>query len=774
MLLPSCNTTKFLQDDEVLLTKSEIILEESRENQLTSRQILAFKTEMIQFYKIKPNTNTWYGAPREYIYYRKSKNADSLAMEKLRDSKVAEPPALLDKRLIDATTLDMQNFLRNKKGYYNAVVRDSLIIQGKKANVKYLINTGTRYTIHSLEYESFDTTLIKTIDTISHSSLLKLNDPIDALVFNLEKQRVVTELQNRGYANFNLNYVGIEGDSTDLDEGIDIRFKILKPIDGDVHIKYRIGDIKIYTDYNQFQLIDSLYSEVQHSKEFFRQSSEFLVRPSVIDKKIFLKKYSIYKADDYYKTIRKLYSLDTYRFAKLNTKVSEESDTIIDYRIFLTPQKSRWILDLRTEIFYSNISRADRNLIGIAVGTSLENRNTFKGSETYTLGIESGVEVNVNPQSSNRVITTFTGGINNNLDLPRMTNFLNMIPLLNKVGVVTDKALNRLEEEGTTQINLGYNYIDVLDFYKISSFNTSYGYDFKLDNNNRVVFNQIGLNFTLNNPLVNFEAILDTVPLLKQSFQSAFFSGFFFRDISYYYQGDNDLDGINYAFISNLEVSGLEIHAANRLYNVISGSSSIWDVKDQTDFAKFVKLDIDNRWYRNIKKNAQIAWRIRAGVAIPYGETGVVSWLKQFSVGGPNSLRAWRPMEIGPGSYRYPDDNARNFFQRGDILLEFGVDYRFDIFWLVEGGLFFDGGNIWTLKTDGSRPGSKISSDFLSQIALGYGYGLRFDFTYFLIRFDFGFKLKNPSRRSDTGRLWEPLRGQKWYGNPNVAVNYPF
>jgi len=775
ILLPACNSTKFLQDDEVLLTKADIIIEEAAANNVTPKEIATLKLEMVQFYYIKPNGNTWYGAPREYLYYKKYNRADSLGREKLKENKRVEEPAILDYEMIEKTVIDMQNFLKNKKGYYNANVVEDVKVNGKKAKVDYRINTGKRYQVKKLEYLSKDSSLVDIIDKISQKSLIKVDDPIDALSFSLEKQRIVTALQNRGYANFNLNYIGIEGDSTTTDHGINIRFNILPPSDSIGHTKFKVGDIKVFTDYHQFQNVDSIYNEVLHSKEYFRQSKEFLVKPSVIDNKIFLKKYDTYSADDYYKTIRKLYTLNTYRFAKLTSNVSSTSDSIIDYRIFLTPQRSRWVLDLNTELFYSNISRADRNLIGIAAGTSLENRNTFKGSETYTLGLESGVELNVNPDRNRRIVTTFTLGLNNNLEIPRLSNTLNIIPALNKLGIIKDKAMKKLEEEGSTQINLGYNYIDILDFYRISSFNTTYGYEFQIDNKNRVVFNQIGLNITFNTPRDSFEMVLDTVPLLRQSFQSTFFSGFVFRDISYYYQTDKPPSQINYAFISNLEFSGLEIFLANKSYNAIANSNKVWKVRGNKDFAKFVKLDLDHRWFKDIKKHSQIAWRVRTGLAVPFGEQGVVSWLKQFSVGGPNSLRAWRPMELGPGTHISPGgNNNQNFFQRGDVLIEFGVDYRFDLFWLVEGGLFFDGGNIWTLKDDGSRIGSTISSDFINQIALGYGYGLRFDFTYFLIRFDFGFKLKNPSRRGPNNRLWIPPRGQKWYGKLNVAVNYPF
>ena len=264
LLLPACNSTKFLQDDEVLLTKAVIKIEEPIKNGITPKTVTSLKEEMVQFYHITPNTNTWYGAPREYLYYKKLNRADSIGREKLKDNKRVEEPAILDNDLIEKTAIDMENFLKNKQGFYNANVDSHIKVNNKKASVEYTINTGIQYQVKKLEYVSKDSSLISLIDTISKQSLLKVGDPVDALYFSLEKQRVVTSLQNRGYANFNLNHIGIEGDSTNHTHGVDVRFNILPPEDSIYHTKFRIGDIQIFTDYHQFQNVDSIYLSLIH------------------------------------------------------------------------------------------------------------------------------------------------------------------------------------------------------------------------------------------------------------------------------------------------------------------------------------------------------------------------------------------------------------------------------------------------------------------------------------------------------------------------------
>ena len=140
-------------------------------------------------------------------------------------------------------------------------------------------------------------------------------------------------------------------------------------------------------------------------------------------------------------------------------------------------------------------------------------------------------------------------------------------------------------------------------------------------------------------------------------------------------------------------------------------------------------------------------------------------------------MRAWDQSVLGPGGYEDTNRLSNQIgFQRGDIKLEFNAEYRFDILWLLEGALFADIGNVWTLKKDPDRPGSQFTSKFYDQLAVGIGWGARWDFTYFNIRFDFAYKVRNPYP-DEEGRKWyswEEFKRQKLFENIQVAVNYPF
>ena len=190
-------------------------------------------------------------------------------------------------------------------------------------------------------------------------------------------------------------------------------------------------------------------------------------------------------------------------------------------------------------------------------------------------------------------------------------------------------------------------------------------------------------------------------------------------------------------------------------------------------FAQYIKSDIDFHYYRPVNSSDKVAFRFFTGVAFPYGNSKTVPFEKQYSGGGPNSIRAWQPRSLGPGSYKelvassYPDKTS-------DIKIESNVEYRFKLFWIIEGALFVDAGNIWSINTKDEREGALFTFDnFYNQIAVGTGFGTRFDFTYFIFRLDLGFKLRDPSE--PVGYRWTFVRSVNWsFFNPTIGIGYPF
>ena len=778
--LQSCSVSKFLEEDEHVISNIRMTLD-GPPKVLDNSEL---REELQKLYKIKPNNNR-----KSYFYYKYKDIENPKWPKKWIKNKQSEPPSLINEKEIIESALSIQQYLQNKKGFYQAVVDYEVDYRSEgKANVNFLVSTGERYVINELHHISRDTTLAELINQISKNSLLRSGDPIDAFTFDLEKQRIVSDLQKQGYADFNLTNVEIQGDSTELDKAWDIFVTILPQQGTKPHQAYKIGDINVYTDYHQFQQVDNLESESKYDKVYSKESQEYVVRPSIINKKIFLDKYSTYSTDNYYKTLRKLYQLSAYSFAKLNTEVNETDPSLIDYNIFLTPHNSKWILDLGLESFFSTLSAVDDQLVGFAASTGIEDRNMFGGSVRFKATVQAGVEFNptgIEDGSQQGFISTRSLGLNSEFEIPTLTKPLNVLRPLNKFGLIKDNQMRVLEEEGVSHLRIGINFLDILRFYTNFSRNVSYGYDFSINKKNSISFNQAGINYTTYSIDSLFFPIIDANPVLENSFVDNLFTGLIFKDLTYSHTTERGPNKSNFAFISYLETSGLEVHLANSVSNLITDRSADWQLNGNTEFEKMVKMEFDAIWYSRKKRLGQLVARFKTGVAIPFGTDSTISYIKQFFIGGPSSVRAWRPMQLGPGSFVNSEfffpTSSTIFFQRGDFNLEMNLEYRFNIISLLEGALFVDVGNIWTLRNDPVRPGSQLSSSFLDELAIGYGYGFRFDFTYFLIRFDLGLKLRFPSNEFSTPsgpqirppNRWIGPSGQS-FGNFNIAVAYPF
>ncbi|MDO9262152.1 MAG: BamA/TamA family outer membrane protein, partial [Flavobacteriaceae bacterium] len=197
-------------------------------------------------------------------------------------------------------------------------------------------------------------------------------------------------------------------------------------------------------------------------------------------------------------------------------------------------------------------------------------------------------------------------------------------------------------------------------------------------------------------------------------------------------------------------------------------------------FSQFIKAESDFRHYLKLGDDSQLASRIIVGAGFAYGNSEELPFIKQFFIGGTNSLRAFRARSIGPGSY----DNAANSSsfladQSGDLKLELNTEYRAKIYGLVKGALFIDAGNIWLMNNNPIKPGAQFSKDFLNDIAVGVGAGLRFDFSFLILRTDLAFPIRKPYLPD--GQRW--VLDQINFGNSlwrkenlvfNLAIGYPF
>ena len=200
--------------------------------------------------------------------------------------------------------------------------------------------------------------------------------------------------------------------------------------------------------------------------------------------------------------------------------------------------------------------------------------------------------------------------------------------------------------------------------------------------------------------------------------------------------------------------------------------SSYYEILN-TRFAQYLKGDFEYRYGHMINKFSSLVGRAFVGVGLPYGNFNVLPFEKKYFTGGANGIRAWQVRSLGPGSYKAQNDFYPN--QSSDIKLEGNVEYRFKLFWLMEGALFLDAGNIWAINYKDNREGAVFKFDrFYQQIAIGSGLGIRFDFTYFLFRLDLGMKMRDPALSEGKRFIpWNyPITSDHF--NLSFAIGYPF
>lgn len=780
-LLNSCNSPHYLASDQTLLQNTKIVFKSKTKIKNEAK----LKEELSALITLQPNHKLLFVIPKEYFYVTNAKPEQQKWYNKAMRS-IGEPPSLYDENEAVEIAKNMENFLKYKKGYYEAVV--DFFVEEKqygwtsshtqdvwnKAVLTFIVSTGPRYKIKNITYESGDDKILSFINERQQDALIKPGDDIDYNTFEVEKSRLVIELQNNGYINFSNNYFEISGDSSFANKEVDIFIEIREPLPDTLHHKYRAGNINVYTDYANDQQAEYLSSDTLNDIFYYKRSKDFLVRKEILDNAIFLRSGKLLSRDDRQKTFRKLNGLGTYRFVTINAIPDKEVDTLMHYDILLAPFAKKWIWDGGMQGYFSTLGAA--RLFGLSLSSQFVNRNFLGGSEKYTLRAEIGTELGY--ESNKGVIQRANNlTLQNNLTIPSFQDFLGFGKLINKVGIIKTKFYNDFKEGCSTNIALGFSSNNIIELYSLSSFNMNYGFDYTSPKNNRYIFRPLGFNLDL-------YTIKDTArfaknPLVLLSFQDNLGTGFLFRDLTYIYNSKKIGSGNSFLVINNLELSGWEVHLANLAYNSAFNKSAIWNLGDKR-FAKYARYELDARYNKEFTKTESLAARINLGAIIAFGENRAAPFVRQFGVGGPNSLRAWNIKEPGPGGYRDPlgklEVPPTIYTNQGDLKLEMNLEYRFKMFYFVDGALFFDAGNVWLLNKDEERPGAAISSNFINQMAIGTGYGIRFNFNFFIIRFDFGYKLRNPYKDEFTGRNWYTFKEirQQGLGNVQVAVNYPF
>lgn len=740
LFLVACSATKHLPEGDKLYTGARIKLEGTTE--LTRKEHIVLRSDLQGLTRPKPNTR-FLGLPLKlnlYNFFYKSK--------KFRD-KIGEPPVLLSSVDLQFNSKVLQNHSENK-GFFKALVTGDTVVKKKKAYAVYTVKAGDQYTIDNVAYENDSSQLSRAIQATTAQSLLKTGDPYDLDVIKGERLRVDAYLKENGFYFFAPDYLIIKVDSTSGNNTVDMRVSVKPETPREARQAYRINNVFVYTGYNTNVALDTSKANAELYKGYYIVDRRKRFKPRLFTQILRFDPGDIYNRTDHNLTLNRLINLDLFKFVKNRFEPVTDSAKLDAY-YYLTPLPKQ---SLRAEVTATNKSN---NLTGTQLSANWSNRNRFRGGERLSISAYVGSEIQFG--GSWKGYNTYRSGAEVNLTVPRF--FVPGFPKLNTRGGFVPR----------TNLQLGYDLLNRRKLYTLNQYRAGLGYIWKESLQKQHDFYPIVINYV--QPLDVTQQFLDSAkryPYLLRVIDSQFIIG-----SSYQYTLNQVTNGIlkpnSFYFNGLVDLSGF-------LAGLFTKESA--DNKKRimnSVFNQYVKLEADFRYYRRLGLKSAWANRIIAGYGIPYGNSRYLPYIKQFFVGGNNSLRAFRARTVGPGSYPLLASTESFPDQTGDIKLEFNTEYRPHISGPLYGAVFLDAGNIWLANEDPTRPGAKFSKNFLNELAIGGGVGIRFDITLFVIRFDVGIPLREPWQ--DSPWLLNQIRlGEKEWRRDNIIYNlgigYPF
>lgn len=729
-----CSNTKYLAPGENLYTGASIKVKSGVK--IPSKKKKEIKEELKSLTRPKPNAKIAWVRFKLFVYNLAGNPKKKKGLKYWLKNKVGEPPVIASESILNKNSEVFQNRLENQ-GYFHDTVMLETSIKNKKLKATYTAFIDDQYTIRKVDFPQGDDTLSAAIRKYTKRSLLKPKKPYDLDMIKDERTRIDTRLKEHGFFYFNPDYLIINVDSTVGGHQVDMSMEIKPQTPIDAAKSYRINDIVVYADYhiNGDTSLSQASSETVEGYKIIDPKKKF--NEKLFSRLLVFKKDSTYNRTSHNLSLNRLVTLGVFRFVK--ARFEKADSNYLNAFYYLTPTAKKSIRFTATALTKSN------NASGGQLSVNWLNRNLFKGAELLTISPYVSLEQQISSQQN---ASTRRLGMDVSLTVPHIISPFN---LKTSSGYVPK-----------TKFQIGYELFKSDTLYTLNSFSASYGYIWKQNLQRENTLNLVNISYVRpTNIKPSFQAQIDTNLTLLRSIEPQLIIGSSYNyNINTQARANNKKN--NFYFNGNIDLAGNIIGLLSGA-NVDKGKQrNIFNVP----FSQYVKVEADFRHYLNITKTTVLASRFWAGAGISYGNSTSLPFAKAFFAGGTNDIRAFRSRSLGPGTY-YQPDTAKNIFlseQPGDIKLEASVELRAKLFSVVRGAIFMDAGNIWTQREDSYRPGSKFTSAFLNQVAIGAGAGLRFDLTILVLRLDVAYPIRKPYANNLSPN--SPVY--------NLAIGYPF
>jgi len=750
LILSSCSVKKYLNENQYLLRKTKVANAESAlqyelselMKQKVRKKLIGIDLPLTGLYlHLDRKKNNWYN--------RTLKNLTGVH------------PLFLDSTLTYESAAQMFDYLVNK-GYFRPRVEYRVYFRKFKASTYYYIYAGKRMKIDQVNYYIPDRKIDSLVSLHRSQSFIRSGDFYDSENLTAERERIAKVLNDYGYFKFSKYFIYYEVDTSSIrEEKVNINLFINNPGDTSAHKLYIFNRINFNPNYNIF---DTLNKDTLKIKDYYFLGKDYYVRPEIILSRLEFRPGDAFNMSKVKESIINYNDLEIYKFIDIDffEKKDIYSDTsLLDCLIKLTPmEKQSYSLEVEanTTEETKNITAEHYRYFGVSGSLNYRNRNLFRRAVLWNVRLGGAVDIQANVFEGKQSSNNYQFELSTSFSFPEAYFF---------AKTYTD----RIFTTSRTFLSLSQYFERNID-YERSSLNFSYSYSYKNpDFQHFLTPIEIGRIKTeiLNPRLIT---LLDSTEdeLLKNAYETHLINTFRYGLV---YKGQDP----KYSAIWRIKVNLIETagNLPRMLFVLAEGNKSASDTTVyeifKVPFYQYLKSDVDASYSQKLTDWSSIAGHIFAGVGVPFGNSEILPFEKRYFIGGANSIRAWPLRGIGPGEYKNP--SGIPFLRTGEIKLEANIEYRFDLVGMLKAAVFLDAGNIWTLRQEDSRPGGAFHlNQFYRQLAAGTGLGLRYDFSYFILRTDFGIPLHDPSK--DAGSRWV-IRDFKFRDIQfNLGIGYPF
>jgi outer membrane protein assembly factor BamA len=666
------------------------------------------------------------------------------------------PPPILDSTLVEISRNQIEKYLKSK-GFFNAKVKSEIAIEKQKAKLKFIAQPGSAFFINKIAYQIPDTT-IKTLYLKNKALFSRLHENMqyDEDSLSYERDQIYQLMRQNGYYDFVRPYISYLVDSNRNNSKVNLSMIIDNPLDGSKHKVYHIRESNIIIAPNAEGFTDlKLISDSLQGKEAFKGirftdlSGHFRRNP--ITRYDIIKQGDIYDIRNEVLTYDRMYKLNVFKNVRIDYFKAKDSSNNVEPVILLIPQK-RMSNRIEGEIPFND------GTVGFTLSNTYTNNNFLKGAEKFQFQIKGGLQSRkTEGKSIFKDIYQRDFSVSASLSIPRL-----IIPFINAP---------ELGKNGMPYTTFSSSYLYALqkDITQRKIFINAISYDWVETKAKLHTFTPLNVEYRFGNVLID---TLDKSDLKKYEKNKQILEANSYNikllgrkdftlgmKYAYTLNGNKLLDKSTFVYFKgNIDIAG----------NLLQLTSSIFGAKHSPKdgdfgtifglpFNQYVRPEIDVRWYKYLGGDNQFIARLNTGVGYAYGNSAAIPFEKLFYAGGSSGIRAWQARTLGPGNYNrkvITSLEARKasygIDQLGQMRIETNFEYRFMLISKLLGGklkgaTFLDMGNVWNISSGNPQPETYFDVKKIGQqIAIGTGFGLRYDVNFFVFRFDLGLKIKDP------------------------------